>query len=94
MGSFFESLQSMDESMKQKILVVATVVIMILVVYVWLGYFNGIVAGTSQSNTSVATAQVQPVSSGGNSFWQSMKDDMANMANVFKQPGQYNVQPN
>jgi hypothetical protein len=83
--SFFEELQSLSESTKQRILVVSTIVIMIVVVYVWLGYFNGIVA-------QAQSQQTQPTSSG-NNFWQTVKDDMGNMVNNFKQPGQYTVQP-
>ena len=95
MGSFFEQLQSLDESMKQKILIVATIVIMVVVVYVWIGYFNGIVAGVSQPDQSVAQVQPQATqpTSGGNSVWQDMQNGMANMINAFKQPGQYTIEP-
>jgi hypothetical protein len=93
--NFFEGLQSLSESMKQRILVVSTIVIMVVVVYVWLGYFNGIVANNSQSDQTIAQSvpqQTEPAASGPN-FWQKMESGMANIVGVFKQPGQYNVQP-
>jgi hypothetical protein len=45
MKDFFQKLQSLDEPVKQRILVAATIVIMVVVLYFWLMYFNGIVAG-------------------------------------------------
>ena len=41
--SFIDELRSLDEAAKQKIMIVATMAIMIVVVYVWFGYFNGLV---------------------------------------------------
>jgi hypothetical protein len=38
-------LQNLDEGHKQKIMVVATIIIMIVVIWLWAAYFNSIVAG-------------------------------------------------
>jgi hypothetical protein len=96
MASFIDELQGLDESAKRKILVAATVVIMIVVAYLWIGYFNGLVAGSSQQQSAtVAVAQTPAgaATNNGNSFWQNMKNDMANIANTFRGPGQYTVTP-
>jgi hypothetical protein len=82
--SFLEELQSLDEPVKRRILVVSAIIIMAIVIYVWLGYFNGL----------VATNQPQQTSGSGSSFWRNMTGDMADMINFFRGPRQYVVQPN
>jgi hypothetical protein len=42
---FLHRLQGLDETKKQKIMVVATVIIMIVVIWLWAVYFNSIVVG-------------------------------------------------
>ncbi|MGC9598854.1 MAG: hypothetical protein ABSE18_00500 [Minisyncoccia bacterium] len=80
--SFLEELQSLDETTKTKILVVATAVAMIIVIYVWLAYFNSLIAGVAQEGTasSAASSSVpssaassSAVSSGGTSIWQNVE---------------------
>ena len=46
--NFLHRLQGLDEGHKQKIMIVASVVIMIVVVYFWLAYFNSIVVGAGK----------------------------------------------
>ena len=81
MKSFFEALQALDEATKRKVMVVATIVLMIGVVYVWLGYFNGLVAGSSQNGSSTATIA--------NDFAGAVKG----IGGAFQNPGQYTVGP-
>ena len=38
--------------MKTRVLVVSTVIIMVVVLYLWLGYFNGIVASGGESSVA------------------------------------------
>ncbi len=52
---YLEQLQALDEPTKLKVLVAATAVIMIVVVYFWLAYFNNIVGEASQSASVSAT---------------------------------------
>ena len=40
---FLEKLQAADEETKKRIIVVATAVIMTLIIFVWLSYFNNLV---------------------------------------------------
>jgi hypothetical protein len=56
--SFLDELQSLGEATKKKVVVVATAILMIGVVYLWLGYFNGLVAGGSAQPTQVADGDV------------------------------------
>lgn len=83
---FLEKLQSLDERTKQWILIAATAVIMIVVVYVWLAYFNSILANVASTTSEPAPALATPAagapgasgaaSAGGTSVWQ-------NIGNVF-----------
>ena len=72
-------------------MVVFTVIIMIVVVYVWLGYFNNLIA--SLSGPQVAeTERVE-----GFSFWQTMRAGMAaiydNVSGIFSAPKEYKIKP-
>jgi hypothetical protein len=87
--TFLEEVQAFDEPVKRKILAVATVVVMVVVAYVWVGYFNGLVAGSSDQSATVAQGNAD----GGNSFWQNMENDMASIANTVRGSGQYKVTP-
>jgi hypothetical protein len=82
--SFLEELQALDESTKRKVVVVATIVIMIGVVYLWSGYFNGLVAANgAPANEPAAT------SAGAN--W--LSGAMQGIGQWFKNPGQYTIHP-
>ena len=89
--SFLETLQALDEGTKKKIMIIATIVIMAIVIYFWLAYFNGLVAAVSQpaiannqQGTQSAIASNQS-SAGGNS-WTSW------FGNVLR-GGQHTIQP-
>jgi hypothetical protein len=91
--TFLEELRSLNEPTKRKVLIVATIVIMAIILYLWLGYFNGLVADNQP--------QQDP---GGVSFSQNLKSGMATIANdfanipqwlagIFRGPRQYTIQP-
>ncbi|HEX4104403.1 MAG TPA: hypothetical protein VHZ04_02920 [Candidatus Paceibacterota bacterium] len=95
---FLEELQSLDEGTKQKVLIVATVVIMIVIIYFWLAYFNNIVAGVGQvaagpavnaapaTATATATAPASVPSAAaaaGPSIWQQMGGGLAAIGQFF-----------
>ncbi len=72
-------IQSLDENSKRKVLVVSTVVIMAIVVFVWLAYFNSIVmpVGSGAADTSLATAPSSATTStaqspSGPGFWHTI----------------------
>jgi hypothetical protein len=61
---FLKELQALDEPAKNRVLIIATVVIMIVVLFVWIVYFNSIVipsaAGTSQTAATSTAAVTIP----------------------------------
>jgi flagellar basal body-associated protein FliL len=93
-----EELRSLSEGNKKRILVIATIIIMVIIIGVWVAYFNSIIMGTAQQVTteaptsSVATAPVV-AQANGPSLWQNIKDGFGSIANVFKKPSQYTIQP-
>ncbi len=94
--TFLEELQALDESVKRRVLTVATVVVMVVVAYVWVGYFNGLVAGSSQEQSAIVAAAQTPTGGagdGGYNFWQSIKSGWTNMENTVRGPGHYTITP-
>ena len=81
-----EKLQSLDEPTKRKVLIGSTVVIMIVVLFVWVAYFNSIVIpsaaqmGTDQAAATstqpiAATAGIQASSvTAGPGFWKGIEN--------------------
>lgn len=101
---FFEELQSLDEPTKRKVLVVATAVIMVAVIYFWLAYFNNIVASISQpsiaQNTPTSSAaETVPAQAAepGPSMFARIGDGFTYMikglGSILQAPRQYIVQP-
>ncbi len=97
--SFLEKLQSADEDVKRRWLVVSTIVVMIVVIYVWLAYFNSLIASFSEPRL----AEI-PTGGAGFSFWLSLKSGAALLYNSFvdklhvfaeilKAPREYIIQP-
>ncbi len=48
MSKLLERLQNADEGTKRRWMIVATIIIMVVVIYIWAAYFNNLVAGFSQ----------------------------------------------
>jgi hypothetical protein len=103
-----EELQSLSDGNKKRVLVIATVIIMIIIIGVWVIYFNSVIMGTAQPAATEATttsAVAVPISAtvtttapvaaqaSGPSLWQNIKNGFGSIANVFKKPSQYTVQP-
>jgi flagellar basal body-associated protein FliL len=103
----FQELQSLSEGNKKRVLVIATIIIMVIIIGVWAAYFNSVVMGTAQpvatesptssavvapAPTATATAPVT-AQANGPSLWQNIKDGFGSIANVFKKPSQYTIQP-
>jgi hypothetical protein len=92
---FLKELQSLDEPAKNRILIIATVVIMIVVLFVWVAYFNSIVipsaAQTDEAATSTAvttpvapavnaTMQTSSAQSGDSGgFWKGIESGFTNL---------------
>jgi hypothetical protein len=97
--TFIEELQSLEEPTKMKVLVVATTILMILVIYFWLIYFNGIVSAGTQASVSgsdqpVATAPPGPgiwgkVGNGTAIVWQSIGSGIEWIGQALQKPREY-----
>ena len=99
--SFLEELQSLDEPTKRKAAILVTIVAMVIVVYIWFGYFNGLVSNVTQvpaADNPSAQASGEP------SFAGNIKNGMAMIgggivgsakwfSGLFTGPGQYVVRP-
>lgn len=100
-----EELQSLSEGDKKRVLIIATIVIMIIIIGVWMVYFNSVIMGTAQQAAAGATtansAASAPVTAtpsvaaqaNGPSLWQNIENGFGSIANVFKKPSQYTIQP-
>jgi flagellar basal body-associated protein FliL len=107
-----EELQSMSDRNKKRVLIIATVIIMIIIIGVWVAYFNSVIMGTTQpaateattssavgaptqTPTTTAATATAPVTAQANgpSLWQNIKDWFGSIANVFKKPSEYTIQP-
>lgn len=53
---FLEEIQSLSEGTKKRVLIIATILIMIIVITVWFAYFNSILGGTSQPSVAQTSA--------------------------------------
>lgn len=74
--NFLERLQSADDDAKQRWLVAASVLCMVIVVFVWLKYFNTLVEPVTAPPSPEGESQ-------GFSFWQSAKNGTALLYEAF-----------
>src|ERR1700690_1254962 len=99
MSHFLEKLQSADEATKRRWMILSTIIIMVMVIYVWMAYFNNLVAGFSQAQQPSAGS-----SAGGFTFWQTMKNGTAilyrglsgafhSLGNILNSPREFIVKP-
>lgn len=96
--SILEKIQNLDEAAKRRLMFVVTPVIMAVVIFTWLAYFNNIVA-----NSMYAAAE-NPQDGSGFTFLQTMKNGAAvvyesfagklrGFGDVLSSPREYIVQP-
>ena len=102
-----EELQSLSDGNKKRILIIATMIIMIIIIGMWVVYFNGVIMGTAEQVATDATtsagavaptlptvvAPSAPAQANGPSLWQNIENGFGSIANVFKKPSHYNIQP-
>ena len=98
MSNFLEKLQASEERIKKRWLIGLTAIVMVGVVYVWLAYFNNLVAGFEAPPAEIN----QP--KGGFSFLETLKrgaaviydvfsDKLQAFANILEKPREYIIQP-
>jgi len=106
MEDILTKLQSLDEPAKAKVLIIATAIIMIVVIYFWLAYFNSIVAGVSapsvadnaagQGAASTSQEDVGPwtiVMRAPEFLYGQFMNAAGGLASILRAPRQYVVQP-
>ena len=93
--NFIQRLQALDDPRKQKVLIGTSIVIMVIVIYLWLAYFNGIVAGGAGQPQVVvnddSAATTAPTTSNAPSFWDQAKQQLGDIYKTFSNPGQYQI---
>jgi hypothetical protein len=87
-----EELRSLSEINKKRVLIITTIIITVIIIGVWVSYFNGIIQGTVPRDSMQATSTV-PIAVSGPSVWQNIKNGFGSVLDVFKKPSQYNIQP-
>ncbi|MDO8574088.1 MAG: hypothetical protein Q7R86_00475 [bacterium] len=90
--SFLEKLQSADEGKKRRWMVLITLVVMVVVVFVWLSYFNSLIRNASGVQSEV------PKSTGSEfSFWDTISGGAAaafdSLKGLFSSPKEYIINP-
>ena len=102
MAGFLEKLRSADENTKTRWIIIITSVIMVIVVYVWLAYFNNLFA------TAFVPAETEPNNQGKNAttdppaslqqragaLYQIFIDKIQALGTILKTPREYIVKPN
>jgi hypothetical protein len=98
--NFLEKLQSSDEATKQRWLVGSAAVIMAIVVFLWLAYFNALVVGPKDaaSGSDIRTGSTGATFFGTmkngisviyNGFWAKLRA----FGNILEQPREYIIKP-
>lgn len=99
-----EELRSLDESTKRRVLIAVVMVSMIVVVYLWLIYFNSIVAsvqspvaqstvGAANTSSASGTGFLGLFSTAMASFWQAIKNDITGMVGMIGNARRYDIGP-
>ncbi len=100
---FIEELRALNEPTKRKILVGTVAVSMIVVIYLWLAYFNSIVLNTTSSVQPPGVVNAPVASETGGvlglfatamaSLWQVIRDGAGTAIGAVENARQYNVSP-
>ncbi len=107
MAEFLSKLQSADDATKKKWMIIGTAVIMAIVIYVWLAYFNTLFTGSPTAATAPAAVSDQRQSAAPTTAtgpFQYFRDRMASifqlfsnlvggLGNIFKAPREYIIKP-
>ena len=103
-----EELQSLSETKKKQVLIIATIIIMAIIIGAWAVYFNSVIQGNEQQPAAQATstapalapsaaaltpAPASAPAASGPSVWQNIESWFGSATNIFRKPSRYNIQP-
>lgn len=95
---FLQKLQDSDESTKRRWMFIITAIVMVIVIYLWLAYFNNLIVGFAQP-------QLQELQESSEfTFWQTMKngtailyqgsiDKIRDFGEILQTPREYIISP-
>lgn len=101
MDRFLEKLRAADENTKMRWIIIITAVIMVIVVYIWLAYFNNLFATASapvatESNNQEKSAGQNPLTflqQRAGALYSIFIDKIQVLGNILKTPREYIVKP-
>lgn len=99
--NFLEKLQSSDEATKQRWLVGSAAVIMAIVVFLWLAYFNAFVIGSRDAapmgaNPAAASGSVTffgTMRNGASVIYNGFMGGLRSFGNILEAPREYIIKP-
>lgn len=91
--NFLERLQSADEATKRRWTIGITAVVMLVVIYVWLAYFNNLVVGFSESQPGGGTDFLSALKGGTSFFSSEMANTLHALGNILSSPRDYIINP-
>jgi hypothetical protein len=102
--SFIEELRGLSSPVKRKVMFGATAISMIVIIYLWVAYFNATMTNMNSATitqTSVSTSTTDadgPGISGlfvdtASSFWQTIESGASRVVGELKSSKQYNISP-
>ena len=98
MGNFLEKLQSSDEKTKRRWLIGLTAIAMVGVVYVWLAYFNNLVAGFNAPPPEISQREASfsflaTLKKGAAVIYDVFSEKLSGLGKILEKPREYIIQP-
>lgn len=98
MSNFLEKLQSSDERTKRRWLVGLTAVVMVGVIYVWLAYFNNLVAGFEEPSPELNQREegftfLETLKKGAAVIYDAFSQRLQGLGAILEKPKEYIIQP-
>ncbi len=95
--NFLERLQSSNETTKRKWMFATTLVIMMVVVYVWLAYFNNLVGGFNEPQAAASPEGsftfLESLKNGTAVIYQTFNDKLRAFGQILASPREYIINP-
>lgn len=95
--NFLERIRSADDRTKKRWMIIFTVISMIVVIYVWLAYFNNLISGFSSSGREEAQDDGftfwQAIRGGGAIIYGGFTEKARGLGDVLNAPREYIIEP-